>query len=239
MGLIAVDASTDNVNFGSAAGIDDVQEGTLLWRFRPASVANATRYGWAKAAGGATGFICHKQVGDGTTMRMLVNRATADMIRATVTGTFVANVPYKVAVTWSISTNTINWYVGVIGAGSMVAVGDTLTAGSGAYVSDAASSLTLGDPAGTSIAWGAEWYEAALFKSVLALGDCNTWGEVPHGTGAEAFWRFGKTGATAVDETGNGYDGTVTTMTQTSGSTVVGRRPIFGGGKLFSPALIR
>lgn len=218
MSLVCVEASTDSIACGSAAVLDDLTVGSVIFWLNPSSVANATRVLIGKTTNtGSTGWFMARPSSGGSVIRIVVNRATTDMLRSSSAGVLVVGTPSCIAATWDVSADTCSIYHGTLAA-ALADVGGTLTAGSGAYVSDAAESYVIGNAGAASLSAGGAYSYAAVFNRVLTLAELQSWQLHPRKmAGCVAFHELGLTGVGSQwDYSGNGNTGTITGATQSA-----------------------
>ncbi len=215
-GAAFADNSTDSIDIGSAAGIDNISEGALiLWGYWP-SVSNALRAILSKGTGTWTFF---RRSADGTSLRFQLNRATSLLELTSNTGFLAATTWTCVAVKWSIAGNAGTIFKGLLASALANASTQTAT-GSGAKTDDSASNAHIGKGVSATGCDGMTLALVALFSTLPADADLESWRLRPRGnqSGCVGFWILGNNGSmgTQIDQSGNGNNGTVTGATAAS-----------------------
>lgn len=209
-------ATSDRVDFGSPAALDDLNPFTyLLWVFPTTFTA-----GRRLAAKGAVKSF--NLSGTGGAMQVVVAR-TANTSYITNTNPLSLNAWNMVAATFDSAAGAgqiVNIYRGTLAAAPTECGYGTATDGSGTPTSDAADNFFLGNNSALNVALQGRIAVAAVFGVVLSLGDITSWWRTPRKTiGANVgklFSRLGKDGADAIEYTG--LTGTVTGATQGDGA---------------------
>jgi hypothetical protein len=230
MSLLFTDASTNKVDFGSAASLDNLGTATVLMWVYPTSVANALRHVLTKAnAGGPNGWALFKTGANGTSWALHRHRATnpQQVILPGVT----ANEWQLLGWVFNIPAGNPKAFRGTL-ASIVSEVTNSPVNGAGTQVDDSASDLDLGardtgsDAAPMRVGWVGIW------NRELSLGEIRDQQFRPHVTnGCVLFQAPGYAGTgTQPDWSGNGNAGTVT------GATVaphVPLGPLFGRRQSF------
>jgi hypothetical protein len=214
MALLTADNSTDNINFGSGAALDNLAAATILLWVKLPSVANALRAWFSKDPAGALSIICFRRVGDGTSLRFTIDRGVGTaMTRDTLTATLVANEWMCLAFVWNIGSGRCEIHKGNL----TTPMADRSTggsSGSGAKEDDSAGDWKIGAYTGTN-ADAAQWATHAIFNRDLSAAEIEEWraGTVIQ-SGLAAYHELGWNGtSTQPDLSGNGHAGTVTGAT--------------------------
>jgi len=223
MSLLFADNSTDKLDLGSDASIDNISSGTLiLWGYWP-SVANLTRAVWSKL-GGTQSIICFRRGGDGTSLRFTYGRSSVNQSVDLSTGSLSANTWLCVCFRWEEGVH-ISIYVGSL-TSLLVDRSSGATLGSGTH-DDSAGILTIGQYAdAVTNSDNMQVAFAALFNRRLNDDEAILWQFKPRVLpGCLRFYIPGFSGTGAQpDYAGSGINGTVT------GTTVADHVPL---GPLF------
>lgn len=214
--------NSDRVSCGSPAAFDALTQITWLLWVRPTTFAHGDTVmsKRASAAGKTLGL-------NGTTgnLQFLADRATTDTSYITNDTPLTLDEWNRVAVTFDqalTNPNKVHILVGDLRNAAVESSYGTANDGSGAYSSDAAADLILGNTSALTDALIGDIAVAALFGSILSVAACNSWFENPriqvNASGpALGMWHLGLDPAgvgSQPDLTGNGNPGTVTGATQ-------------------------
>jgi concanavalin A-like lectin/glucanase superfamily protein len=232
MSLAFTDDSTNQVSFGSAAGLDNIAEGTVLLWVYPTSVANTLREVVSKSAsGGPNGWNVFKRGSNGTIWALQASRATAHQF-VDVTG-MVANEWQFIAYSWNIASGGPKSYRGTLSA-IATDISGTPVNGSGAQADDSAANLCVGARSGAvatcapmRVGWVAVYNRALTLAEVQSLQFSL---RSLSGNQLSCVIGYGGT-STQPDWSGNGNNGSV------SGATVADHVPVMfrRQGQLYVP----
>lgn len=154
--LEITDTSTDRIECGSDAVVDDVDPGTLMLWVYATSIANDQSYlAKTETSGSYQGTVFSQSVL--SRVRLTIDRSTSDLIVTAPDNTAVANTWQFLAVRWDLSGAAADQeiFVGTLtSAATEVASYPVQQVGSGSRVSDAARTLTIGNISGGQT-WGA------------------------------------------------------------------------------------
>lgn len=149
MALLAVDNSTDRVNYGSAAILDTMPIASVVLWIYPLDVSNSLREFCSKnLAGAPNGWNIFRTAANGTNYRLQLNRAVSNQ-QINTGNIMVANLWQYLVFTWNAPSGGPKCYRGTLNAPAVDVSTDT-NEGSGAQVDDSASSLTLISRDGTA-----------------------------------------------------------------------------------------
>lgn len=212
-------ATSDRINIGSAAAIDDLTAAAYLMWVNPTTLT-ANRILFAKTDGVSSNRRLLLLSGTGGNLDFRVIRATTNTQYVT------SSTPLSATGSWiglAIVFDTS------AGAGEVVniyscpsttfpvslteATYSTATDGSGALTSDAAGSFLWGNGAALNVSIQAGIAYAALFSVAPSKATCETWFNYANGvqTGCQGFYQLGLTGAASEEDfSGNGNTGGVT-----------------------------
>lgn len=144
MALSFGSATTNKVNHGSAAALDNLATGTIVLWIKPVSVGAAFR-GWASKGldSASSGWLLHQRSFAGQTFRFALFRATSDLA---IVSTIVLTTDWQcIAATWDIAVSgSCVLYRGSL-TSLMATCVDTVDVGSGAVVTDAGDNLIVGN----------------------------------------------------------------------------------------------
>lgn len=199
-------AATNLVNCGSAASLDDLTTGTrILWVY-PTTVNGRLM---EKASNSRF------DANTGGNLELLIGRATTSMNYISVGSTVATNTWQCVACTYDIGGNVGHIYIGTLTSAMAEVSYATAKTGSGAIISDAASSLIIGNRASGAFTHQGAIADVAIFNRVLTIGELRDWQFNPRKmTGCVGFWRLGSNGTTNVpDLSGNFNTGSITGTT--------------------------
>lgn len=207
--------TSDRVNCGSAAAIDDFAAFTMLtWCYPTALNDNRTLI--SKTGGPGTGKYLTAKLTAGN-LALTVDRATADGVYVTNdTPLSTLNKWYLVAATYDeAATPSIRIYVGDLAAIAVERTYGTATNGSGATGTDAANSLLIGNFSTNNLAWQGRIAVASYINRALTLQEIISWQFRPRViSGCLGLWQLGWNGvSTQPDYSGNANNGTVTGAT--------------------------
>lgn len=213
MALTFVSASSDRVNCGSAAGIDNLTALTVMGWVNPTALAGRpliSKYrgsvpeGWTFEIDGASGFLSF------TWEQNTSHIAYVSSSLALTTNTWAC-----IAATADATGAKI--YVGSLTANMAETTYSATTVGSGGFKSDAARSLFLGNRDATTPNGGfpGRIGPTLLFNRILTLGEIQSLQFKPRPlSGCRGYWRPGDAGTSSVpDWSGQGNTGTVTGAT--------------------------
>ena len=235
MSLLFSESSTNLVNFGSAAALDNLARGTFLGWFYPTTVANAFRTFAGKA--GSNQIALHRRgiAGGGSMLRMYVTRATTEQNATSATATLTANAWQFLAGTWDVTDGGPKVYRGTLAA-LVSDVTDTSADGSGAKGDDSAVAVHVGTTPGASESPGMRCAMFQMHNTDLLLAQLIEQQFFPHPLASTLIYcQLGYAGTgTQPDWSGNGNNGTVTGATVTPDH--VPMRPIFHAGRAWSGA---
>lgn len=222
-GLVWGGAATDKVSVAPAASINDLTTFTALVMEYPTTLSNsrdliskyrgASNEGWDFSNGPA----------DGTLLYTEVSRATTDsQYRSSSRNRSVNNWYCTVVTVDQGATPVSHHYVGAYNAALGEPTYSTANAGSGAFQTDNARSLFIGnrDVASPATSYQGVLAIVALYNRVLSGAEIEQWRTRPSrsiGSGCVMFIIIGNDGSTGtqVDLSGNGNDGTVSGPTTT------------------------
>ena len=219
MSLLFGANTTDKVNHGSAAAMDNLTTLTIwAWVYRTtnggaqiiASKSNVST-GWV--------FLAEVQSGEGC-IRFLIRRATTDSDFISNTLQIPLNTWTFVAATWDdAATPKVKLYKGSLSSVvAEVSSYQVSTAGSGTPVADASQSFCVGNADGGTLPFLGRIQRGALVSSILtlkqlrevqiatSLAACNV-------TNTQTLWEYNSTSDYATDQSGNGNTGTLTGAT--------------------------
>jgi hypothetical protein len=219
MALKFDNTTSDHVDHGSDASLDDLTAGSIMIWLWPNDVSNDFEGVCSKTEsdGYNDGWSWYKMGADGTRLRFTYARAVSDQDVRMTTSSLSAQTWHCCVVTFNTAGSPAS-YVGDLTT-KLSDVSDTVTAGSGSKVTDAAHPLRVGstwdttnyDPFGGRIALCSIWntqltlaqlqiQQYEIRRPIVAPGNC------------VFFCNYFGTG-TQVDWSGNGSNGTVTNAT--------------------------
>lgn len=220
--------NSDRVNCGSPAAFDALTQITWLLWVRPTTFAGGDCL-MSKRASAAGKMLTLS--GTGGNIAFLADRATTDTNYITNDTPLAIDEWNRVALTFDqalTSPNKVHILVGDLRTPAAESTYGTATDGSGAYSSDAAADLIIGNTTVATDALIGDIAIAALFGSILSLSAINSWFENPRlqvNTSGPALgmWALGLDPdgvGSQPDLSGNGNPGTVT------GATVIDHVPL-------------
>ncbi len=216
MSLTFGGATSNRVEHGSAASLDNLNTWTVAMWIRP------TTWTLNRAIFSKTGATLHKLVLCGSSgfpgdLQVVVNRVTTLTNYTTSNTPITSGVWQYVAFTFSTATSpSVAMYRGSLTAIAAACTFASPAVGSGALISDAADNFKTGNDNSNAssfqgdIAWIGQW------NRVLTAGEIQDQQFNPHVTsGCVMFTHYGYNGtSTQPDWSGNGNSGTVTGATQ-------------------------
>ena len=219
-------ATSDRVDIGSAAGIDDMNPFTILMWVNVNTLTNQRCF-WTKATNAGTTFGLFRLTLTAGDVQFSRARATTGTAFTTNNTPLASTGAWKfLAVnfdTTATAGNVCNIYAGGIGTAATECTYSTATDGSGAITSDAAGNFVIGNNEfNRTTALQGNIAMFAIFKATMSLADIQSWQLRPRVTvgsnTAQAFFRLGNEGnTTQQDYSGNANTGTTTGATQGNG----------------------
>ena len=216
MALVFGGATSDRVDCGSAAGIDDLNPFTvMMWVYmttftsgrRLASKRNSGgSLGWAFALTGTNNLICQ------------VARATSPTDFRTNSAPLATNAWRFLAMVFDSAAaagEAANIYSGTLSAIATECTYGTALDGSGAVAADAAQTFKWGNQMGDTVAFQGRIGPCCYVNRALTLGEIRSWQFRPRKiSGAQIYMHLGFAGTgTQPDWSGNANNGTVTGAT--------------------------
>lgn len=212
MSLTTGNGTSQNINYGSAAAIDNFTAYTILVWLKLNTLSTFTNV-ITKDSGAPTGWLIYIH---NPTTRIAIDagRATQGMSNIAATGTLSTATWYCLAFTVDHAATPVGHiYLGTL-TSNMAEVSYQLQRdGSGAFNADAAGSFTVGGAA--SSAAGVTFDRVMYVNRALTLGECQSWQFAPRVLPNTAIYTIcGRTGtATQPDYSGGGNSGTVSSAT--------------------------
>lgn len=216
MALLFGGATSDRVDCGSGASLDALATFTaLVWVYPTTITATRTIIGKVRGATNEGWMVTVRASGG---VQFEHARASAYMVYDSSSTPLAVNTWCFLAATEDQGAGTPGHvYAGTLASAAAEVSYSTATAGSGAWGSDAARSLFIGnrDVASPASAFQGRIATAAIFSRVLTLAEIRQWQlhPTPLLTGCVGFWELGVAGsgtATQPDLSGNGNTGTPT-----------------------------
>lgn len=228
MALVFADNTTDEVNHGSTAALDDMANPTIAFIFKPANNSNSYR----NIGGKSAQLVLFRRGVDGT--RVACSRLTSgtDPVVDIATG--------NVTTGWNFAAFTCDWFVAMTayhGAYPTPCVDRTSGAvvGTGTLTTDAAANWTMGSNQGSLVNAAAPYTIAwiGIWNRLLTLGELQDQQFNPHVTsGCVLFSHYGWNGTgTQADWSGGVRNGTVTGATLSTDHA-----PIRAGSRVWTPS---
>ena len=214
MSLLFTNNSTDAIDHGSAADIDDLSAFTFWAWVYPTTIAS-DRFLLTKVDGTGFNGILLKFYGTGQ-MSLLRDRATTEAACDTATNTVSTNAWQFVAATFDVNgadaASTVNLYHGDLST-QVTEVSTNQQQGSGALVSEAAGALRIGsyEPFGGGESFAGRIACYGLVNRYLSLGQIQAlqWRPLTNMSGCLLLVPAGRTGhGSQTDLSGNGRTGT-------------------------------
>ena len=222
MALVFADNTTDDVNHGSTAALDDMANPTIAFIFKPTNNSNTFR----SLGGKGTNLEMFRRGVDGTRIAISRSMSGTDAVVDVSTGLLTTG--------WNFAAFTCDWLVDLHsyhGAYPTPCVDTTFNEilGTGTLDTDAAADWTMGSNQG-SLANGAIPYTIAwvgVWNRILTLGELQDQQFNPHVTsGCVLFSHYGWNGTgTQADWSGGVRNGTVTGATLSTDHAPIQVRP--------------
>lgn len=219
MALLLSLASSDNIQHGSDASIDDLPAGAngfsvLMWIYRTSNGNNQCL--WSHRGGTGTRLNIRNSGGEGE-LEFRINRdaPTPTSYQGTA-GTIPLNTWTFVAATYQDSLGTeMDLYTGTLTTDATEVTYDTTNNGAGAYITDASVNKQFGNLGTSSLAFGGRIAVVQLFDERLTLTQILEQQYRPHNVSSLVlFSHYGCNGiGPQSDMSGNGNTGTITGAT--------------------------
>lgn len=217
MSLSFTASGSERVSIGSGATLDDITTGTCLAWVNPTSVVEGRIYQKAYAGGDGTVWVFYLLGGGGSNFGFEYTRATTGLVIYSA-GALVTSGEWQflaAAFDGAGANGDQKLYRGTLTALATETTYTSQQVGSGAIVSNAASTGYIGNRGNFNIAFPGQigWY--AMWNRKLSEGEIQQQQYHPRPTsGCVGFWHLGLHGASTVpDLSGNGNTGTVTSAT--------------------------
>lgn len=213
---LSMTGSTSSVNVGSGSSLDNVQTGSVMAWVKVTSVTSPKHNVFQKAIAALDSSYQFFGIGDGTNgnLSFYMNRASADLAITSPSGTAVTNRWQFVAASWNGSGAKADQhlYIGDLLTPAAETTYTTQEVGSGAFNSNAAASLYLGNKSNNSAQLTGVMALCVLSNVQLSLDEIRAVqyrATIPRG--CIGFWRPGMYGrGVVIDESGSGNHGTQT-----------------------------
>lgn len=247
--------TTDNVDCGSAAALDDKTSGTWLIWCRPTTLTTGKALCGKDDNASPFGSNVIRLSGASGDLQTFITRATTSTNYITNTTPLSATgTSACIAAQWDTGAaagELVNIHKGLVGATMAEATYGTATDGSGAQTGDAAATFVIGNRRnGGTAAFQGDIYLLAWYNGVLSAADIEKWRLRPVnivlGSSCLGAWILGNNGSTGsqADLTGNGNNGTVTGATAASTALALALHghlcnPIAPGRSLVGGGMVR
>ena len=210
------DSSSDRIDLGSPASLDDLSAYTILLWVKPSTLTQVTRLSTKEPGAGGNHVF---RLGSGAANDELFfvrTRATTTTVYETDNSNLTTGKWWFIALVWDdAQTPEVRIYVGDLNTLATERTYTTSTDGSGALTTDAADPWQIGNRNGGSDALGGDYAFYAIFNTMLTTGQIHAQQFRPHKTASSLVLSLpGFDGtSTAVDLSGNGLNGTMSGVT--------------------------
>ena len=202
------ETNTDEVDHGSAAGLDNMAQCTVMVWLKPVAVTNANR-AYVNKSDGSTGWSFIQRTADGTTFTISIGRATTAQA-AISTSVLTAGAWQFLAGTCDITNGGPKVYRGTLSSVVVDVTNGTPEDGAGAQDDDAAHTLEVGNllaslSANADIAW------VAVYNRDMPLAEIMLHRLNPHrAPGCKLFSIYDEGSRLVTDLSGFGNHGLIT-----------------------------
>ncbi|MGH7391434.1 MAG: LamG domain-containing protein [Candidatus Rokuibacteriota bacterium] len=205
---LSFSGTTQDINFGSPAGLDNLNTLTFAAWVYPVTVTVGSQL-WDKSDAAFT-TERRSSITDTGAFRVAFGRATAYAVAQSVVSTMTANAWQFVAFTWD-GTAAPKLYRGTLATAIAELAYATSTAGAGAIHNDSAESMRIGRAEGFGQFNGGRIARVQVWNRVLTLNELLQQQFCPHLTSSDVLLcELGLNGVgTQFDRSGNGHHGTV------------------------------